>query len=143
MGAPVSPPLDEEAMKRLTEDLRTESWPPLIYDRLKALNLALEDKVGSVGDNAGRLFLRAGGLPSVIRLLRGTAWSHTPTATSHATTATSDTPTAASDTPTATSDTPTATSDTPTATSDTPAATSDAAANAARWQAGISAQTLL
>jgi hypothetical protein len=70
--------MDEEGINRLTEDLRTESLPEVILDRLKVLKLALKDE--SEGDKTVRWFLRAGGLPTIIRLLRGTATSDTRTA---------------------------------------------------------------
>jgi hypothetical protein len=64
-------------MEALAEDLRTETVPRTIVERLRALYAALDDV--QTYDYLAVMFLRAGGLPVLIPLLRGT------TATSGAT----------------------------------------------------------
>jgi hypothetical protein len=63
----------KKALKSLARDLRTETTPTIILERLKALNSALDDP--HTPDKDALVFLRAGGLPSLICHLTGTATS--------------------------------------------------------------------
>jgi hypothetical protein len=77
---PESLPSDEELMQRLAKDLRAKSSPKTILKRLEDFNLALQVDLTkqtadgqvdmSVQEDRARLFLQAGGLRTVIRLLR-------------------------------------------------------------------------
>jgi hypothetical protein len=79
---PKSHTLGKQEFLKLAKELRTETGgAETILNRLKQLNTALHDK--RTADSGPRAFLREGGLPTVIRLLRGTATSDsTPTADS-------------------------------------------------------------
>jgi hypothetical protein len=61
----------EAAVQRLAEDLRTKTSPKAILKCLKELSKGLEDPL--TGDNAANVFLRAGGLPTLIGHLGGNA----------------------------------------------------------------------
>jgi hypothetical protein len=66
--------LGKQEFLKLAKELRTESaGAETILKHLKQLNTALHDK--HTADSGPRAFLREGGLPTVIRLIRGTATS--------------------------------------------------------------------
>jgi hypothetical protein len=71
--APRSSAGKEEAFQILAKELSNESPAETILQRLKALNLALEDTMAGAGFVA---FARAGGISALIPLLRGTVTSH-------------------------------------------------------------------
>jgi hypothetical protein len=56
------------AVQRLTEELQTQASPKIILQGLKALSKGLSDE--QTGCNVALWFLRAGGLPTLIRHLR-------------------------------------------------------------------------
>jgi hypothetical protein len=73
LGPPKSRVQREKELKSLAKDLRTETSPSTILKHLKALNIALSDPQTS--DPDALVFLRAGGLPALIRHLTGNAAS--------------------------------------------------------------------
>jgi hypothetical protein len=61
----------KKVFQTLAEELRTETSAEVILDRLKALSLALDDQ--AMADTGALVFVRAGGLPTIVRLLMGVA----------------------------------------------------------------------
>jgi hypothetical protein len=72
-GVPGRNARNKEVFQSLAEDLRTETLAEVILDRLKALDVALDDKV--MASSGPLAFIRAGGLPTLIRLLKGASTS--------------------------------------------------------------------
>jgi hypothetical protein len=71
-----APPTDLEMRKTfivLTKLVRTETSPEMIVDRLQILKRALQDE--EVTDMCALIFVRNGGLPTLIRHLKGVATS--------------------------------------------------------------------
>ncbi len=62
---------DKAGVKRLAKDLRTKTSARAILKRLEALTKALEDQ--QMADKVALAFMRAGGLPTLIRHLKGSA----------------------------------------------------------------------
>jgi hypothetical protein len=63
----------ERGLSMLAKELHMETSAEIILGHLQQLNTALQDEV--TADNKVHLVLREGGMPTVIRLLRGTATS--------------------------------------------------------------------
>ncbi len=64
---------EEATFQKLAEDLRLETSPQTIFNCLKALKKGLSDP--HTAGHRARIFLRAGGLPPLIRHLMGTPTS--------------------------------------------------------------------
>jgi hypothetical protein len=76
---PASITADTAVIKQLAEDLRTETSAETILERLDALFTALDVRESVGNRDIGVVFLRAGGLPTLIRLLKGTPTPHAAT----------------------------------------------------------------
>jgi hypothetical protein len=81
---------EKDVFRTLAEDLRTEASPDTILEHLEVLITGLDDplsgddkvhtleEAGKVAASRARIFLKAGGLPAVIRHLRGATTSDAP-----------------------------------------------------------------
>jgi hypothetical protein len=72
-GTPTNSAYVEASVQKLADDLQTETSPEIILEHLEALSTALEDQ--AMGAKLALVFLRAGGLPTVIHHLDPPAMS--------------------------------------------------------------------